>query len=320
MLNYLLVIGTYIGLLSIVAMALNLMWGMAGMINLGMIGFYAFGAYAAALLTTRAHVPFLPALCIAALGVALVGAGIGYVTWRLRGDYLAVVTLGFSEFIRLIASNEIWLTNGTDGIANIAAPFRSSLSPLAFSLLAFGTVALAVALLFSAFQRLCYSPFGRALRAIRDDEEVSWTAGKNSRAMKTKAFAIGGFCAGAAGAFYAHFNSYIAPDSFLPLLSLYIVFAVTIGGRGNMLGAIAGTALIVLFTEGTRFVVNHLAFLQAVQTAALREMAISLSFLLILIYWPRGIFPERMRSWRFAQKAVRASSVDQDQRSRGTNP
>jgi branched-chain amino acid transport system permease protein len=320
MLNYLLVIGTYIGLLSIVAMALNLMWGMAGMINLGMIGFYAFGAYAAALLTTRAHVPFLPALFIAALVIALVGAGIGYVTWRLRGDYLAVVTLGFSEFIRLIASNEIWLTNGTDGIANIAAPFRDRLSPLAFSLLSFCAVGLAVVLLFIAFQRLCYSPFGRALRAIRDDEEASWTAGKNSRAMKTKAFAIGGFCAGAAGAFYAHFNSYIAPDSFLPLLSLYIVFAVTIGGRGNMLGAIAGTAIIVIFTEGTRFLVNRLAFLQAVQTAALREMAIALAFLLILIYMPRGVFPERMRSWRFALNGSGAWSEGPNLQSGGTPP
>lgn len=320
MLNYLLVIGTYIGLLSIVAMALNLMWGMAGMINLGMIGFYAFGAYAAALLTTQAHVPFLLALLVAATGVALLGAGIGYFTWRLRGDYLAVVTLGFSEFIRLIASNEIWLTNGTDGISNIAAPLRDRLSPLAFSALSFCTIGLAVILLFIAFQRLCYSPFGRALRAIRDDEEASWTAGMNSRAMKTKAFAIGGFCAGAAGAFYAHFNSYIAPDSFLPLLSLYVVFAVTIGGRGNMLGAIAGTAIIVLFTEGTRFIVNHLDFLAAVQTAALREMAISLSFLLILIYWPRGIFPERMRSWRFALKDSSAASAGQNQSSRGTTP
>jgi branched-chain amino acid transport system permease protein len=299
MLNYLLVIGTYIGLLSIVAMSLNLMWGMAGMINLGMIGFYAFGAYAAALLTTKLHLPFLPALLVAALTMSVVAAGIAYAIWRLRGDYLAVVTLGFSEFIRLIASNEIWLTNGTDGIANIVAPLRGSLSPLAFNAVAFCTIAMALALLFVGFQRLCYSPFGRALRAIRDDEEVTWTAGKNSRAMKAKAFAIGGFCAGGAGAFYAHFNSYIAPDSFLPLLSLYIVFAVTIGGRGNMLGAVAGTAIIVAFTEGTRFLVSHLGVLKAVQTAALREMTISLSFLLILIYMPRGIFPERMLSWRF---------------------
>jgi branched-chain amino acid transport system permease protein len=300
MLSYLLHIGTYVGLMAVVGLSLNLIWGMAGMINLGMIGFFASGAYIAALLTTKLHLDFVSALLAAGFAISLVAAGMGFVTWRLRGDYLAVVTLGFSEFIRLIASNEIWLTGGTDGITNIAAPLRDSLSPLVFSVVAFCVVALAVALLFFAFQRLCYSPFGRALRAIRDDEEVAWTAGKNSRAMKTQAFAIGGFCSAMAGGFYAHFNSYIAPDSFLPLLSLYIVFAVTIGGRGNMLGAIIGTTLIVTFTEGTRFFVNQLAFLTPVQGASLREIAISLAFLLILIYMPRGIWPERMLSWRFA--------------------
>jgi branched-chain amino acid transport system permease protein len=305
MIHYLLDIGTYVALMAIVGLSLNLMWGMAGMINLGMIGFFASGAYIAALLTTKMHVGFLQGLLASGVAVAIMAAFIGYITWHLRGDYLAVVTLGFSEFIRLIASNEIWLTNGTDGISNITAPFRSSLSPMAFSVASFfvAVVCLLVALI--AFQRLCYSPFGRALRAIRDDEEVAWTAGKNSRAMKAKAFAIGGFCSAVAGALYAHFNSYIAPDSFLPLLSLYIVFAVTIGGRGNMRGAIVGTVLIVAFTEGTRFLVNNLTFLQPVQGAALREMTISLSFLLILIYWPRGIFPEQMLSWRFAGKPVR---------------
>jgi|SRR5579872_1760871 len=302
MIHYLLDVGTYVALMAIVGLSLNLMWGMAGMINLGMIGFFASGAYIAALLTTKLHAGFLQGLLAAGLAVAIMAWFIGYITWRLRGDYLAVVTLGFSEFIRLIASNEIWLTNGTDGISNITAPFRSSLSPLAFSVAAFSVAVACLLVALLAFQRLCYSPFGRALRAIRDDEEVAWTAGKNSRAMKATAFAIGGFSSALAGALYAHFNSYIAPDSFLPLLSLYIVFAVTIGGRGNMRGAIVGTVLIVAFTEGTRFLVNYLTFLQPVQGAALREMTVSLAFLLILIYLPRGIFPERMLSWRFAGK------------------
>ncbi|HEY1729157.1 MAG TPA: branched-chain amino acid ABC transporter permease [Candidatus Baltobacteraceae bacterium] len=304
MIHYLLDVGTYVALMAIVGLSLNLMWGMAGMINLGMIGFFASGAYIAALLTTKLHAGFLQGVLASGIAVALMAGFIGYITWRLRGDYLAVVTLGFSEFIRLIASNEIWLTNGTDGISNITAPFRSSLSPVAFSVAAFSVAGACLLVALLAFQRLCYSPFGRALRAIRDDEEVAWTAGKNSRAMKAKAFAIGGFCSAVAGALYAHFNSYIAPDSFLPLLSLYIVFAVTIGGRGNMLGAIVGTVLIVAFTEGTRFLVNYLTFLQPVQGAALREMTVALSFLLILIYLPRGIFPERMLSWRFAGKPM----------------
>jgi len=308
MLNYLLVIGTYIGLFSVLAMALNLIWGLAGMINLGMIGFFAFGAYTAALATTKLQLPFLLAVALAGGAVSLIGAAMAHVTWRLRGDYLAVVTLGFSEFIRLIASNEIWLTNGTDGITNIVFPLRDVLSPFAFSLAAFLGIAGLLTILFLLFERLCYSPFGRALRAIRDDEEASWTAGKNSRLMKAQAFAIGGFFAGTAGAIYAHFNSYIAPDSFLPLLSLYVVFAVTIGGRGNTIGAIVGTGAIMTFTEGTRFLVNHIDFLRPVQTAALREMTISLAFLLILIFLPRGLFPERMQSWRFALKRKAGAS------------
>jgi branched-chain amino acid transport system permease protein len=301
MLAYGLSIGSYIGIFAILAMSLNLIWGMAGMINLGMIGFFGIGAYTAALTTTKAGIPFVAGTLLAAGTVSMIGAAIAHITWRLRGDYLAVVTLGFSEFFRLTASNEIWLTNGTDGISNIDFPLRRSFSLLEFQIGSFLFILALVAVTCCAFYRLCYSPFGRALRAIRDDEEASWTAGKNSRAMKVRAFAIAGFFSGAAGAIYAHFNSYIAPDSFLPLLSLYVVFAVTIGGKGNVLGAVLGMALIVAFTEGTRFLVNYVEFLRPVQGAALREMTVSCAFLVILLFMPRGLLPEQMSSWTYAK-------------------
>src|SRR6185503_6973413 len=107
---------------AMLALGLNLVWGMAGMINLGLVGFFGFGAYVSALATKRGGVPIVVGLTAAVVLTALAGVGMAMITAKLRGDYLAIITLGFSEVVRLTASNEIWLTNGTDGISGIPGP------------------------------------------------------------------------------------------------------------------------------------------------------------------------------------------------------
>ena len=133
--NYLVAMLVFAGVYALLALGLNVVWGMAGMINLGLVGFFGLGAYVAALLARRAGWPMAAGLPAAALVAAGAGALVALVTARLRGDYLAIVTLGFSEVVRVTASNEIWLTNGTDGLSGIPGPLRTELSPEGFNLL-----------------------------------------------------------------------------------------------------------------------------------------------------------------------------------------
>src|SRR5215472_13757819 len=135
MANYLIAMAVSAGLYALMALGLNVIWGMAGMVNLGLVGFFAVGAYVSALLTLKLGLPIAVGMAAGALTAAFVGVAVTLVTARLRGDYMAIVTLGFAETIRVVASNEIWLTNGTDGLSGIPGPFRAQLSPEQFNLL-----------------------------------------------------------------------------------------------------------------------------------------------------------------------------------------
>ena len=293
--NYLLAMAVFAGCYALMALGLNLIFGLAGMVNLGLVGFFAVGAYASALLTVKLHLPMLLGWAAAIALASLLGAVMALITARLRGDYLAIVTLGFSEVIRLAASNEIWLTNGTDGISAIPAPGRGVLSPLLFNLQFVVIVWAVVGLSAWALARLSAAPFGRVLRAIREDDMIASVAGKRVLAFKVQAFALGAGLLGLAGALYAHFNAYIAPDGFQPLITIYVVLALTAGGTGTMRGAVLGAILVIALTESTRFFGGVIPWLKPVQFAALREAAIGVALILVLYYRPDGIIPERIK-------------------------
>ncbi|WMS41393.1 branched-chain amino acid ABC transporter permease [Acuticoccus sp. MNP-M23] len=292
MLSYLLATLTFAGIYAMLALGLNVIWGMTGMINLGLAGFFAVGAYVSAL-TTIAGLPIpLGAVCAMA-AAALVGALVSQLTLKLRGDYLAIVTLGFGEVIRLVAANEIWLTNGSDGISGIPGPFRSALSPLQFNALFAAITMVAVAVAWFLSRRMMGSPYGRALRALRDDETAAAVAGKPVRRMKVEAFALGAALLGLGGVLYAHFTSYIAPDIFRPLLTIYIFLSLTAGGTGNATGAVVGAFLVMVILEGSRFLEGMLPVLSGAQGAALREMVIGSLLILIMRIKPTGLLAER---------------------------
>jgi len=292
MANYLIAMAVSAGIYALMALGLNVIWGMAGQVNLGLVGFFAVGAYASALLTLKLGVPIAVGVLAGALTAAAVGAVMSLVTARLRGDYLAIVTLGFAEAIRIVASNEIWLTNGTDGLSGIPGPWRADLSPEAFNLYYLCLIAALVIVVFALIDRLGHSPFGRVLRAIRDDEQAASVAGKPTLAFKVKAFAFGSAVLGLAGALYGHYTSYIAPDLFLPLLTLYITLALLVGGVGNNRGAVLGGVVVVTFLESTRFLVPLVPGLTHVQGAALRELMISAALIVVLRLRPQGLLPE----------------------------
>jgi len=143
-------------------------------------------------------------------------------------------------------------------------------------------------------ERVRRSPYGRVLRAIRDDEQVAEVAGKPVRRFKVEAFALSAAILGLAGGLYAHYTSFIAPDAFVPLVTIYVVLALTAGGTGNNWGAVLGAGLVVFFLESTRFATAWLPGLAPVQVAAVREFVIGVSLILVLRLRPAGLLPERL--------------------------
>lgn len=288
MTSYLLFMATLAGIYAILSLGLVTIWGQGGMVNLGLVGFYAVGAYASALLS-QAGWPIGLTLLIGGLTAGCVGVVLSYVTRPLRGDYLAIVSLGFAEVIRLIATNEKWLTGGSDGLPGIRSPLKAELGalhPWFYLLLVWAIVAIAAL----ALTRLLRSPYGRALRAVRDDEQVAAVAGKSVLQLKLKTFFIGAALSGIAGGIYAHLTSYIAPDGFVPLLTIYIFLAATAGGYTRIVGAVVGSVAVVALLEGTRFAAAAIPGLSAVQVASLREFVIATSLILIMQLKPEGFF------------------------------
>ena len=293
MINYIIAMVVQAGIYALMALGLNVIWGMAGMINLGLVGFFAVGAYVSALLTLKFGLPIAAGALCGAVLAAVIGALAALVTARLRGDYLAIVTLGFAETIRLVATNEIWLTNGSDGLSGLPGPWRGIVTPETFNLIYLAIVLAVLAIAFFLLQRLSHSPFGRVIRAIRDDEQAVAVAGKNPIVFKVKAFALGSAVLGLAGALYGHYTSFIAPDIFVPLLTLYVILSLLAGGIGNNRGAIAGAVAVVFFLESSRFVVPLIPGISLVQGAALREFIISAALIVMLHFRPQGLVPEQ---------------------------
>jgi branched-chain amino acid transport system permease protein len=291
MASYLAAVGTFCSIYALLALGLSLMWGMAGMTNLGIMGYYALGGYASALISLKLGWPIPLGMAAGVALATLVGAATCIGVVRVRDDYLAIVTLGFAEIIRLIAENETWLTNGTDGLPQVPQLLGGVFGrDYPFFYLALCITALTGGLLLA--ERLRGSPFGRVLRAIRDDPAVALAGGKNVLAFQVRSLALGAALMGLAGALYAHYTSYVSPYMFDPERLIYVFFAVILGGRGNNYGAVLGTVLVVGLDEVTRFVVAEMHGLGGSDTGAIRQIIIGVCFLLILRLRPGGVLAE----------------------------
>ncbi|MCU0987960.1 MAG: branched-chain amino acid ABC transporter permease, partial [Acetobacteraceae bacterium] len=209
----------------LLSLGLTLHYGLTGLINFGHVGFFCIGAYAGAILSTKAGMPIIVGFVAAALLAGLAAWPLGLVSLRLRDDYFAIVTLGFSETVRLVVTSEQWLTNGVQGIPGIPRLFEGlgvgMPSALAILCVLLAVNAAAVALFF----RLVKSPFGRVIEAIRDNEEAVRALGKDPARFKIRVLVLGAGLAGIAGAFYAHYIGYIVPDQFIPLVTFYVWMA-----------------------------------------------------------------------------------------------
>lgn len=292
MIDYLIVMLTYVGFFMILALALNLQWGMTGLVNFSIAGFYGIGAYASGLLSTRMGWPVGLTIPMAGLIAAGFGVFVALFAMRLRGDYFAIVTLGFSEVMRLVMLNEDWLTEGPKGLKVSARPFSTWFSTDTYPVAYLVLVALVVAITFVICETLRRAPYGRVLRAIRDDDVVAGSLGKNVLRFRVQAFAIGCGFMGIAGALFCHYVQNISPDTFMPLLSIFIWMSVIVGGAGNNKGLLIGAGVVMTILEGSRFLNDFVHIFDAETLAALRIIAIGVLLILVLRFRPKGLLPE----------------------------
>ena len=292
MIAYLVAVGIIALIYMLLTIGLNLQYGYTGLINFGVVAFFAIGAYTSALLTLGGW-PLLPAFVVAMIVAAIAAYPIGLLSLRLSDDYLAVVTLGFSEVVRLVIQQEQWLTHGVQGLPGIPRIFQS-LGIGAYAELA--TLAVLILCNLAAIGLMLHlvrSPYGRLIQAIRDDEVAVEAIGKDPRRLKVQVFMLGSGLAGLAGAFYAHFITYLSPDQFLPLVTFYVWIAMIIGGTGRTTGAVAGSLILMVFLEGSRFARDWIPGVSEVQMASVRLALVGLALILFTIYRPQGMMGTR---------------------------
>ena len=277
-----------------IALGLNVVVGMAGLLDLGYVGFYAVGAYAVAVLTTEhASLPWLIAMPVSVVISMIAGVLLGAPTLRLRGDYLAIVTLGFGEIIRIVALETDWL-GGSVGINNIVAP--PNIGPIKFlgrdRNIAFYYLAVTLVIIVYFFlRRLEDSRVGRAWSAIREDEDAAELMGVPTFQFKLMAFAIGAAVGGLAGTMYASKSRFILPDNFELKLSILFLAAVVLGGPGNMPGVIVGAIAVSYFPERLRFLNTS------------RYFWFGVILMLMMVFRPQGLIPRRLRARRLNSRA-----------------
>jgi len=271
---------------AILSMSLNLITGYAGMLNLGHVAFFGIGAYASSLLVL-AGFPFWVGFLAAGAFAAFFGFLLSIPALRLRGDFLAIATLGFGEIIRSFMLNWSELTRGPLGIPGIPKPeiFGFAFDSLpAYFALAFVVAAAAYLIL----KYLLASDFGISLKAIRENELIAESLGKNVRLHKMLAFSIGACFAGFAGSLFAHYITFIDPSSFMLGESILILLAVVLGGMGSLEGSIAGAIIIILLPEPLRFI-----GLPGAMVGQLRQIIYACLLIALIVKRPKGILGEK---------------------------
>ncbi len=305
------------------SLGLNIVVGFAGLLDLGYIAFYAVGAYSYALLASPhfgLHWPFWVAVPIGAALAGFFGVLLGAPTLKLRGDYLAIVTLGFGEIVRIILNNlsqPINITNGPQGITRID-PIRidgidfsktDTFLSLGFSspikyyylLLALMLVVIIICV------RLQNSRIGRAWEAIREDEVAARSMGINTTRIKLLAFAMGATFGGVAGGMFSAIQGFISPESFVLVESIMVLSMVVLGGMGNIWGVVLGAALLSYVPELLRATVEpvqrSLFGKMIIDPEVIRMLLFGMALVLIMIFRPAGIWPSAVRKRELAKRA-----------------
>lgn len=295
---------------AVAVLGLNLQWGFTGLFNVGVAGFVAVGAYTSAILTTPPIAerlggfgwPVALGWLAAMVTSGVAGALVGILTLRLRDDYLAIVTFGVAVLIQLVALNAQRLTGGPFGVQFIPKPMQAWLGTGTPWTLAYLALAVAVLVLaYVALERLVASPWGRVLRAVREDEAAAASLGKSPFTVKLQAFTLGSMLMGLAGAMQAHFVGYIAPEDFQPILTFQLWAMLIVGGSGNNRGAIVGAFVVWGFWAAAGSLLRgFIPQAEQARGAALQVALIGVLIATMLVLRPRGLLGERVAVSRHA--------------------
>ena len=287
---------------AIICLGLNVQWGQTGLFNVGVAGFVGIGAYVSALLTTPEaadrlggfDMPIFVGWAGGAFAAALLSFLLGVITIRLRADYLAIATFGFAVVVHLCALNLQSVTGGPFGIAFIPRPFGSHAGePLLFGLSNLALTLAATLAVYFMLEDLMRSPWGRVLRAIREDEQAALALGKNALHFRLQAFAIGGAIMGLAGAIQAHFIGFIAPENYVPILTFQVWAMLIVGGSGNNRGAILGAILVWAFWAVSAAAISAVVPPEhQARAAASQIVMIGVAICAVLLLRPRGLLGE----------------------------
>ena len=316
LLSYLVSLAIMAGIYAIFCLGLNIQWGYTGLFNIGIAGFFCIGAYTSAMITTPqptgvyAHyvqqlfgwnMPFVAGLLGAAIVCGIVALLIGIPTLKLGEDYLAIATLGIAETIRLIFNNEQWLANGSRGLMDVPQPLHNLISPANYNYIYLIITIIVMVIIYFAIETAIRSPWGRVLRAIREDEGSAAMSGKNIFYFKMQAFIFGAMVMGIAGGLYAHYTRALSPSIFTPLYGTFIIWVMLmVGGSGNNKGAILGAYAIWGLWIGTKFLTDFLPYTFQSRAPYLRFLLIGIILEFILIYRPEGLMGEEKKVSKLA--------------------
>ena len=319
---------------AIVCIGLNVQWGYTGIFNFGVVGFFMVGAYTAGIVTkgpadgqfatyiggfgdvlsaaplpgAGAWLPFLVAIVAAAALSAALALPLAWPIVRLREDYLAIALIGAAEVLRRIATEEQWLVNGSRGLGGIPRPLAGWVGADAYNSVFLLVVVAVLLLVYVLVDRGIRSPWGRVLRAIREDEDATAAAGKDVVAFKLQGFVLGAAIMGAAGALFAFQQGAVSPDTFTHFFGTFIFWAMLIaGGSGNMVGAIVGVYVIWgLWSTTLQLQGFDLPTFVEGRIPHLRDTLVGVIIVVVLLINPRGLVPERARVSRWLDRRVAA--------------
>ena len=301
--SYLVFFATVASILSIAVLGLNLQWGNTGLFNGGVVAFFGAGAYGTLILGGTPQdglmggfaLPYLIALFGGMVIAGIVAWVVGLLTLRLRHDYLAIATFGVAVAFENLVRNAAWL-GGAQGIRGFERPLRDTFgNGFTYNLLFFIFVLALLILTYLFLERLIQSPFGRLLRAIREDETAAQSLGKSPSRIRLTAFIAGSVIMGLAGGLYATFYAFISPQDVLPILTFQIWAMLIVGGAGNNKGAVMGTFLIWAAWTASGWALSQFAPLEVqLYTGSIQFVLIGFVVVGMLMWRPQGLFPEKL--------------------------
>jgi branched-chain amino acid transport system permease protein len=302
-------VGIVAGIYTLFALGIQVQFGYAGLLNFGQVAFMGIGAYTMAILVVKEDLNMWVAAWCGILLAILAGVLLGLPTLRLRADYFAITTIAFSEILRYVATNEDRLTGGSQGTINLAgigrtaqydSAWQSFLNKVEGTLNVSGDVAMLIlvwsmaVLAVAAVWLAMRTPWGRVLKAIREDEDAVASLGKNVFAYKLQALAVGAALAAVAGVFYAWQFSFFSPDDFAPLLTFFAWMIVILGGLGRAWTVPVGAIVFGVIFAGTRFFdFPPFSLLDSTERAYVRLIVIGLVIIGLMLFRPQGIFGSR---------------------------